>query len=71
MKKFALAAALVLSAGAALAAPAVTATPVPEPEVFAMMLLGLCLIGYRATRDSDEKFSNDEVAPPPDETPKE
>jgi hypothetical protein len=27
-----------------------------EPEVFAMMLLGLCLIGYRASRDSSEKF---------------
>ena len=27
-----------------------------EPEVFAMMLLGLCLIGYRVTRDSSEKF---------------
>ncbi|MBQ5950360.1 hypothetical protein KBW98_22970 [Massilia sp. ST3] len=28
----------------------------PEPEVFAMMLLGLILIGYRASRDSSEKF---------------
>jgi hypothetical protein len=28
-----------------------------EPEMFAMMLLGLCLIGYRVTRDSSEKFS--------------
>ena len=28
----------------------------PEPEVVAMMLLGLVLIGYRASRDSDEKF---------------
>lgn len=28
----------------------------PEPEVFAMMLLGLVLIGYRASRDSNEKF---------------
>lgn len=28
----------------------------PEPEVFAMMLLGLVLIGYRARRDSSEKF---------------
>lgn len=27
-----------------------------EPEVFAMMLLGLCLIGYRVRRDSSEKF---------------
>lgn len=29
----------------------------PEPEVFLMMLVGLCLIGYRASRVSDEKFS--------------
>jgi hypothetical protein len=28
----------------------------PEPEVFAMMLVGLVLIGYRASRDSSEKF---------------
>lgn len=28
----------------------------PEPEVFAMMLLGLVLIGWRASRDSSEKF---------------
>lgn len=28
----------------------------PEPEVFAMMLVGLILIGYRARRDSNEKF---------------
>ena len=28
-----------------------------EPEMFAMMLVGLVLIGYRATRDSSEKFS--------------
>jgi len=28
----------------------------PEPEVFAMMLLGLVLLGYRASRDSNEKF---------------
>jgi hypothetical protein len=28
----------------------------PEPEVFAMMLLGLVLIGYRASRDNNEKF---------------
>lgn len=27
-----------------------------EPAVFAMMLLGLCLIGYRVRRDSSEKF---------------
>jgi hypothetical protein len=28
----------------------------PEPAVFAMMLVGLVLIGYRASRDSSEKF---------------
>jgi hypothetical protein len=28
----------------------------PEPEVVAMMLVGLVLIGYRASRDNDEKF---------------
>nr|WP_197986338.1 MULTISPECIES: PEP-CTERM sorting domain-containing protein [unclassified Massilia] len=28
----------------------------PEPEVFAMMLVGLVLLGYRARRDSREKF---------------
>lgn len=28
----------------------------PEPEVFAMMLVGLVLLGYRAGRDSNEKF---------------
>ncbi|MDB5935078.1 MAG: hypothetical protein JWQ01_2422 [Massilia sp.] len=27
-----------------------------EPEMFAMMAVGLVLIGYRATRDSSEKF---------------
>jgi hypothetical protein len=29
---------------------------VPEPQVIAMMLLGLCLIGFRAHRITDEKF---------------
>lgn len=28
----------------------------PEPEVFAMMVVGLILLGYRARRDSSEKF---------------
>ena len=28
----------------------------PEPEVFAMMLVGLVLIGYRASRNSSDKF---------------
>ena len=29
----------------------------PEPEMFAMMLVGLILIGYRASRDSSDKFT--------------
>lgn len=37
-------------------APPVNMSELPEPEVFAMMLLGLVLIGYRANRHSDEKF---------------
>lgn len=28
----------------------------PEPEVFAMMLVGLVLIGYKASRNSSDKF---------------
>jgi len=28
----------------------------PEPEVFVMMLVGLVLIGYKATRHSSDKF---------------
>lgn len=28
----------------------------PEPEVFAMMLVGLVLIGHKATRSSSDKF---------------
>lgn len=44
------------------AAPAVPSfldtrmSELPEPEVFAMMLVGLVLIGWRASRDSSEKF---------------
>lgn len=38
-------------------APAGKMSELPEPEVFAMMLVGLCLIGYRASRVSDEKFT--------------
>lgn len=32
------------------------ASELPEPEVFAMMLVGLVLIGWRASRHSEEKF---------------
>ena len=38
-------------------APPVAMSELPEPEVFAMMLVGLVLLGYRARRrDSSEKF---------------
>ena len=48
-------------AGAAAPVPGVLALPsgiseLPEPEVFAMMLVGLVLLGYRARRNSREKF---------------
>ncbi len=36
--------------------PSLGLPELPEPAVVAMMLVGLVLIGYRATRDSDEKF---------------
>lgn len=36
--------------------PATHLSELPEPEVFAMMLVGLVLIGYRARRDSSDKF---------------
>lgn len=42
--------------GAALVVPPRGMSELPEPEVFAMMLVGLVLIGYRASRDSSEKF---------------
>lgn len=51
-----------LSVNPAAAAPAArvvlqaATSDLAEPEVFAMMLLGLCLIGYRVSRDSSEKF---------------
>jgi hypothetical protein len=37
-------------------APPSAMSELPEPEVFAMMLVGLILIGYRASRVSSEKF---------------
>ena len=36
--------------------PPASMSELPEPEVLAMMLVGLVLIGYRASRDSSEKF---------------
>jgi hypothetical protein len=47
---------LAIVPGAAVIPPAVRMSELPEPEVFLMMLVGLCLIGYRASRHSDEKF---------------
>ena len=41
---------------ATVVAPPANMSELPEPEVFLMMLVGLCLIGYRASRHSDEKF---------------
>ena len=38
------------------ATPPASMSELPEPEVFAMMLVGLILLGYRARRDSSEKF---------------
>ena len=41
----------------AMPVPAATRiSQLPEPEVLAMMLVGLCLIGYRVGRISSEKF---------------
>jgi hypothetical protein len=40
----------------AMAPPLASISELPEPEVFAMMLVGLILIGYRASRHSSEKF---------------
>lgn len=37
--------------------PQVRLPQLPVPDVVAMMLVGLVLIGYRASRDSDEKFT--------------
>jgi hypothetical protein len=43
---------------AAVEAPAAlpSASELPEPEVLAMMVVGLILIGYKASRHSSEKF---------------
>lgn len=46
----------VVPGDAAVVAPPSSMSELPEPEVFAMMLVGLLLIGYRATRHSSEKF---------------
>jgi hypothetical protein len=47
---------LAVSPGVSFVMPSTRASELPEPEVFAMMLVGLVLIGYRASRDSSEKF---------------
>jgi hypothetical protein len=47
---------LAVTPHAAVVVPPGGISELPEPEVFLMMLVGLVLIGYRASRDSDEKF---------------
>lgn len=46
---------LMVAGGAVFAQPD-DASELPEPEVFAMMLVGLVLIGWRASKHSEEKF---------------
>lgn len=47
---------LAITSRAEIVTPPTNLSELPEPEVFAMMLLGLILIGYRAGRDSSETF---------------
>jgi hypothetical protein len=47
---------LAVTPGVSFVMPSTRVSELPEPEVFAMMLVGLVLIGYRARRDSSEKF---------------
>lgn len=37
--------------------PPASMSELPEPEVLAMMLVGLVLLGYKVRRDSSEKFT--------------
>jgi hypothetical protein len=46
----------VVAAGDAIVLPPQDLQELPEPAVLAMMLLGICVIGYRARRDSKETF---------------
>lgn len=39
-----------------IAPPPASMSALPEPEVLAMMLVGLILIGYRTRHDSSDKF---------------
>lgn len=52
---------LALPAPGGLLVPTANMSELPEPEVFLMMLLGLCLIGYRASRVSTEKFEDEKL----------
>lgn len=50
------------SASAAMAiatasAPAVPVSPVPEPGIYAMLLIGLGLLGFTTRREQSDKFS--------------
>ena len=47
---------LVVTGHTHIVTPTFHLSELPEPEVFAMMLVGLILIGYRAGRDSSDKF---------------
>jgi hypothetical protein len=47
---------LAITSRSGIVLPAPTMSELPEPEVFAMMLVGLILIGYRAGRDKSDKF---------------
>lgn len=47
---------LAVAPGSEIVAAPMPMSELPEPEVFAMMLVGLVLLGYRASRDSSEKF---------------
>ena len=40
---------------------AILVSPVPEPQTYAMLLAGLCLIGFVAHRRKDDNFRNSEL----------
>lgn len=41
----------------AASAPAVPVSPVPEPGIYAMLLIGLGLLGFTTRREASDKFS--------------
>lgn len=42
---------------AAASAPAAPVSPVPEPGIYAMLLIGLGLLGFTTRREASDKFS--------------